>query len=51
MTELWRYGLPCGHLSYVARVEKGGYRCDTCGETFERLVDRKTQELVEHHYG
>jgi len=41
----WRYGLPCGHVCYVGRA-KGGYRCDTCGETHDHLVDRKTGELI-----
>lgn len=55
MSHLWRYGCPeCGSVQVMRRIEPDHpnsiadkrYRCDQCGVSFDRKVDRKTGGLV-----
>jgi hypothetical protein len=40
----WRRRCPDGHLAW--RPQGDGYWCESCGETFARLIDAKTGRVV-----
>ena len=45
MTDRWRYACPRGHRS-VRKSQSGGWKCHTCGRTYDRVKDLKTDEAV-----